>query len=139
MSARLQRVGLVAAMGVVTLNIWTGAPLAGLWAGSRVAPESGVSMLAVLVVAVVIGATAYLLLRMLGYLQAAYARRTGRPVARRQTTWLRAMSGERPAGRGGDAPPLTAADYVVVAMVILAVVAFEAWFFFYAGSPFGNA
>jgi hypothetical protein len=136
---RLQGVGLVAAMGVVTLNIWTGAPLLGLWAGSRVAPDSGVSMLAVFVVAVVIGAAAFALLRVLGYLQAAYARRSGRPVARRQTTWLRAMSGERSASRGGDAPPLTAADYVVVAMVILAVLAFEAWFFFLAGSPFGNA
>ena len=48
MKARLQRVGIVAAMGVVTLNIWTGAPLLGLWVGSRVAPESGISMLAVL-------------------------------------------------------------------------------------------
>jgi hypothetical protein len=137
--ARLQRVGLVAAMGVVTLNIWTGAPLLGLWVGSRVAPESGISMLAFLVVAVVIAATAVVLLWVLGYLQAAHARLTGRPVRRRQTTWLRGMSAERSRGRGGQAPPLTASDYVVVAMVILAVAAFELWFFFLAGSPFGNA
>ena len=57
MKARLQRVAIVAAMGVVTLNIWTGAPLLGLWVGSRVAPESGISMFAVLVIVVVIGAT----------------------------------------------------------------------------------
>jgi hypothetical protein len=44
---RLERVGLIALMGVVALNIWTGAPLLGLWVGSRVAPESGISMLAV--------------------------------------------------------------------------------------------
>ena len=56
MKARLQRVGIVAAMGIVTLNIWTGAPLLGLWVGSRVAPDSGISMLAVFVIAVVIGA-----------------------------------------------------------------------------------
>jgi hypothetical protein len=56
---RLQRVGILAAMGVVTLNIWTGAPLLGLWVGSRVAPDSGISMLAVFVIAVVIGATAW--------------------------------------------------------------------------------
>src|SRR3954468_16718282 len=125
-------------MGVVTLNIWTGAPLLGLWVGSRVAPESGISMLAFLVVAVVIGATAWLLLRALGHLQAAHARLAGRPVARRQTTWLRAMSGERSPSRGGEAPPMTAADYVVVAMVVLAVAAFEVWFFFFAGSSLGN-
>src|SRR3954462_9045499 len=96
-------------MGVVTLNIWTGAPLLGLWVGSRVAPESRISMFAFFVVAVVIGATAWVLRRLLARLQAAHARLAGRPVARRQTTWLRAMSGERSPGRGGDAPPLSAA------------------------------
>src|SRR3954453_15550870 len=125
-------------MGVVTLNVWTGAPLLGLWVGSRVAPESGISMFAFLVVAVVIGATAWVLLRILGRLQAAHARLPGRPLARRQTTWLRAMSGERSPGRGGEAPPLTAADYVVVAVVGLAVVAFEVWFFLFAGSSLGR-
>lgn len=138
MKVRLARVGLVAAMGVVTLNIWTGAPLLGLWVGSRVAPESGISMFAFFVVAVVIGATAWVLLRLLARLQAAHARLAGRPVARRQTTWLRAMSGERSPGRGGEAPPLTATDYVVVAMVVLAVAAFEVWFFFFAGSSLGR-
>jgi hypothetical protein len=131
---RLQRVALVAAMAIVTLNIWTGAPLLGLWAGSRVAPDSGISMFAFLVVAVVIGVTAWLLLRLLGMLQLTYAQITGRPLPRRQTTWLRPMSGARSPGRGGEAPPMTAVDYVVVGMVILAVVAFEIWFFFYAGS-----
>ena len=138
MKVRLERVALVTAMAVVTLNIWTGAPLLGLWVGSRVAPDSGISMLAFFVVAVVIGATAWVLLRILGELQAAHARLTGRPMPRRQTTWLRAMSGERSPGRGGEAPPLTAVDYVVVGMVVLAVAAFEVWFFFFAGSSLGG-
>ena len=133
MKTRLQRVGIVAAMGIVTLNIWTGAPLLGLWVGSRVAPDSGISMLAVFVITVVIGATAWILLQALGYLQLAYARLGGRPVARRQTTWLRPMSGAR-TGKGAEPPRLTAVDYVVVGVVILAVAAFEIWFFFFAGS-----
>jgi hypothetical protein len=132
--ARLQRVGIVAAMGVVTLNIWTGAPLLGLWVGSRVAPDSGISMLAVFVIVVVIGATAWVLLQILSRLQLAYARSGDRPVARRQTTWLKPLSGQRTRGKGAEAPPLSAADYVVVGVVILAVAAFEIWFFFYAGS-----
>jgi hypothetical protein len=134
--ARLQQIGIVAAMGVVTLNIWTGAPLLGLWVGSRVAPESGISMLAVLVIVVVIGVAAWALLQVLGRLQHAYARIGGRPVARRQTTWLKPMSGQRTRGRGGMAPPLSATDYVVIGVVILAIAAFEIWFLFYAGSPF---
>jgi hypothetical protein len=132
---RLQRVGILAAMGVVTLNIWTGAPLLGLWVGSRVAPDSGVSMLAVFVIVVVIGAAAWALLRILGWLQLAHARLAGQPMARRQTTWLKPMSGQRTRGKGGEAPPLAATDYVVVTVVVLAIAAFEIWFFFFAGSP----
>jgi hypothetical protein len=134
MKARLERIAIVAAMGVVTLNIWTGAPLLGLWVGSRVAPDSGISMLAVFVIAVVIGATAWALLLLLGRLQLAHARLSGRPVTRRQTTWLKPMSGQRTRGKGGVSPPLTATDYVVVGVVILAIAAFEIWFFFFAGS-----
>jgi hypothetical protein len=33
---RLRSLALVAAMAVVTLNLWTGAPLLALWIGSRV-------------------------------------------------------------------------------------------------------
>ena len=134
MKARLQRVAIVAAMGVVTLNIWTGAPLLGLWVGSRVAPESGISMFAVLVIVVVIGATAWALLQILGRLQLAYARLSGQPETRRQTAWLKPMSGQRTRGAGGQAPPLMATDYVVVGVVVLAIAAFEVWFFFFAGS-----
>ena len=44
------------------------------------------------------------------------------------------MSGQRTRGEGGQAPTLSATDYVVVGVVILAIAAFEVWFFFYAGS-----
>jgi hypothetical protein len=135
---RLKRVALVAAMGVVTLNIWTGAPLLGLWVGSKVAPDSGISMLAVLVIIVVIGVAVWLLMQALGYLQAAHAHASGREMPRRQTTWLRPMSGARTRGKGAVAPPLTSVDYVVVGVVILAVAAFEIWFFFFAGSSLGS-
>jgi len=121
-------------MAIVTLNIWTGAPLLGLWVGSRVAPDSGISMFSFFVVAVVIGAAAWALLQVLGRLQLSHARVTGRPLARRQTTWLRPMSGARSPRQGGEAPPMTAADYGVVTMVVLAGVAREILFFLYAGS-----
>jgi hypothetical protein len=133
-SSRLKRVALVAAIAVVTVNIWTGAPLLGLWVGSQVAPDSGISMVAVLVVIVVIAVAVWLLMQALGRLQAAYAEASGHPLERRQTTWLRPMSGERTRGKGATHKPLTAADYVVVAVVVLAIAAFEVWFFFFAGS-----
>ena len=124
-------------MGVVTLNIWTGAPLLGLWVGSLVAPDSGISMGSVFVVIAVIGLAVWLLMQVLGRLQAAYAEASGRPTPRRQTTWLRPMSGERTHGKGAVAPPLTSVDYVVIGVVVLAIAAFEVWFFFFAGSSLG--
>ena len=39
-------------------------------------------------------------------------------------------------GAPGAVATLTALEYLLVGMVILAVVAFEVWFFFYSGSPF---
>jgi len=137
--ARLERVGLVAAMGLTSVNIWTGAPLLGLWVGSRVAPDSGISMLAFLVVAVVIGAACLALLRLLSLLQETYSRVTGqRRQVRQHTPWLRAMSGERPHETGGSAPRLMVTDYILVGTVMLAVIAFEVWFFFFSGSPLGG-
>ena len=68
----------------MTLNIWTGAPLLGLWVGSRVAPDSGISMGAVFVVIVVIGVAVWLLMQVLGRLQAAYAEASGAAAARQQ-------------------------------------------------------
>ena len=80
-----------------------------------------------------------MLLQILARLQLAYARLGGGPTTRRQTTWLKPMSGQRTRGAGGQAPPLTATDYVVVGVVILAIAAFEIWFFFYSGSSLDGA
>ena len=136
MKPRLARAGLVAAMAVVTINLWTGAPLLALWVGSRVAPDSGISMTAVAVVVVVMLVVCLLLVRLLGLLGAVHDRVTGHEATvRRHTPWLRSMSGERPRELGGAAPGLTALDYVLVTVVALSFIAFEIWFIFYAGSP----
>ncbi|HME90478.1 MAG TPA: hypothetical protein VKE49_03590, partial [Myxococcaceae bacterium] len=50
----LKRVALAAATALVTINIWTGAPLLALWVGSRVVGKTVLSMRAVLVVVVVL-------------------------------------------------------------------------------------
>jgi hypothetical protein len=67
---RLERIVVVAAMAVAALNIWTGAPLLGLWVGSRLAGDSGLSMLAVLAVVVIMGAACLGLVRVLAVLGA---------------------------------------------------------------------
>jgi hypothetical protein len=136
MTDRLTRVGLVAAMAVTSLNVWTGAPLLGLWVGSRLAGDSGTSMLGVGAAAVTIFAAAIALTMLLGRLSAAYDDATGRERGvRRHVPWLRSMRGERPHEGGGDAPRLTPLDYILVGGVVICFLLFEYWFFFLSGSP----
>jgi hypothetical protein len=133
---RIERVSLVAAMAVCSLNVWTGAPLLGLWVGSRLAGERGNSMGGIFAAVVVMLAAALALTWTLSRLGATYDDLTGRPSrVRRHVPWLRSMRGERPHEYGGEGPRLGALDYVLVSAVVLAVVLFEIWFFFFSGSP----
>ena len=132
---RAKRVGLVCAMSLSTINIWTGGPLFALWVGSRVQSGGPPSMAAVGVVAVVLGAVSVGLVRLLAILDAAYDRLTGRgSQVRRHVPWLRSMRGERPHEyrRARDLSPL---EVILIVSVVVAVVAFEIWFFFFSGSP----
>jgi hypothetical protein len=131
---RSERIVLVAGMALATANIWTGAPLLGLWVGSRVAPSSGISMLAVFAVAATIFGVAWALIRILATLSARYDEASGRRrTVRRHVPWLRSMRGERPNDTAGESA-LSAGDYVVVVGVVLCLLAFEYWFFFLSGS-----
>ncbi len=137
MRKRLMRVALVAGMVLATINIFTGAPLFGLWAGSRVVTDGQITMLAVLVIAVVMFAACYLMAMVLAALGARHDQLTGRTATvRRHTPWLRSMSGERPSNVPGGQARLNALEYVLVGGVVVVVLLFEWWFFFKAGSPF---
>ncbi len=137
MRVRLERVVLVAAMVLATLNIFTGGPLLGLWVGSRVVTDGQITMLAVGVIAVVMFAICYALTLALGWLGARHDQLTGKQATvRRHTPWLRSMSGERPSNVPGGQGQLNMLEYVLVAAVVGATVLFELWFFFKSGSPF---
>jgi hypothetical protein len=140
MKVRLRRVGLVAAMGLVTLNIWTGAPLFAIWVGSRMQHDSNQpTMGAVAVVVIVLAALCFVLVRVLARLSARYDRVVGRPPPRRrESPWLRSLRGERPHPTLQERP-LQAIEYVLVAAVLLCAALFEIWFFFFSGSPLGPA
>lgn len=137
MAFRAQRVAVVTGMVLANLNVWTGAPLLGLWIGSRVTGGAQITMLAVVVVAVAMFASCFAMIRILAALSARHDALTGRQATvRRHTPWLRSMSGERPHDVPTGAPQLTAVEYVAITMVVVAVVLFEIWFFFFSGSPF---
>ena len=130
----IKRIGLVSASALAAINIWTGAPLLAVWVGSRVAQGSSLSMTAVFVVVLVLAASCLVLAAALTWLTARYDALTGRPPETRRTSpWLRSMRGEREElarKRHG----ISAIERVVVVAVVLCVLAFEVWFFFFAGS-----
>jgi hypothetical protein len=119
-------------MALAAVNLFTGAPFAAVWAGSPVqGAQGGLSMTALLVVIVVLAALCIGLVWALGRLGLAHDALTGRHEARRQTTWLRPFNAPPEKGGGGG---LSALDKVLVCAVVVAGLAFEAWFFFLAGS-----
>jgi hypothetical protein len=132
---RLKRVALAAGIALAAINVWTGAPLAALWIGSRVQGDSGgASMTAVLVVIVVLALLVAGLVALVARLGAAYDEAGGRRRARRTTPWLKPMAPEREDAAARRAA-IGAVDRILVVTVVLAVLAFEAWFFLLSGSP----
>jgi hypothetical protein len=130
----VKRVALAAAMAVVTLNVWTGAPLLALWVGSRVQSNGQVTMTGIAVVAIVLAIVCFLLLRLLGVLGAKYNSVVGAsPTVRSHVSWLRSMRGERPEYEGVT-PTVTMAERIAIAAVVLAFAVFEVWFFFFSTS-----
>jgi hypothetical protein len=130
----LKRAALLAAMTAALLNVWTGSPLLALWLGSRLQRGTQPGMLAVFVVGLSIAAFSLILLRVLRELGARYDEITGRrPMIRQHVPWLRSLRGERPHEAGEDYS-LSMLEILLCAMVIVAFVVFEYWFFFLSTS-----
>jgi hypothetical protein len=131
----VRRIALVSLIGLASLNLWTGGPALALWVGSRAQGSGPTKMTSVLVVVLVLGGVSLGLIRLIALLQSAYEKQTGTaPQVRAHTPWLRSMRGERPV-YPGERSRLTAPERTLVAVVIVAVVVFEIWFFFFSGSP----
>jgi hypothetical protein len=137
---RLKRLGLVIGSALTSINIWTGAPLLAVWVGSQVqAAQDRLSMIALFTVVATLAVTVFALAWVLAWLNGRYDELTGRAPAAHQTSpWLRSMRGERESDvrrKHG----ISAVERVVVISVVAAVLAFEIWFFFFAGSSLPNA
>jgi hypothetical protein len=135
----LKKIGLVTASALCSINLWTGAPLFAVWVGSKVQGNlNNLSMTAVFSVIAVLAAMVFVLALALTWLNAKYDDLTGRPAAARHTSpWLRSMRDEREEDtrrKFGISP----VERVVVISVVAAVLVFEVWFFFFAGSSLPN-
>jgi hypothetical protein len=139
-ATRLKRAALLAATAVVGLNIWTGSPLLALWIGSRVensSNSSGPSMAPIFVVIATMAVVSWVLLRLLYRIQDAYMKQLGRAPRKYRSTWLRSMRAERGEWQRQHDPEAKATPFEITVMlcVVLAVAAFEIWFFFFSSSP----
>jgi hypothetical protein len=119
--------------------MWTGAPLLAVWVGSKVQGNlNNLSMTAVFSVIVVLAALVFLLAWALTWINSEYDELTGRPPSARYTSpWLRSMRDEREEDVRRKFG-ISAVERVVVVSVVAAVLAFEVWFFFFAGSSLPN-
>jgi hypothetical protein len=135
----LKKIGLLTASAICSINLWTGAPLLAIWIGSKVQGSlNNLSMIAVFSVVAVLAGTVFGLALLLTWINVKYDDLTGRPVVARQTSpWLRSMRDER----GDDTQRkygIGGIERVVVICAVAGVLAFEAWFFFFAGSSLPN-
>ncbi|MCW2991409.1 MAG: hypothetical protein JWM73_2003 [Solirubrobacterales bacterium] len=135
-SYRLARIGLAALTALLSVFLWTGAPLMAIWVGGQVQGGTGLTMSAVGVVIGVLAVTVTLIVLALVRVEAAYKFFSGAPVDKRRTApWMRSLRGERP--ELAEKRPLTGFEKVLVGAVVAGGLAFEAWFFLLAGSPIG--
>jgi hypothetical protein len=135
----LKKIGLVTASALCSINLWTGAPLFAVWVGSKVQGSlNNLSMTAVFSVILILAVTVFGLGFLLTWLNNKYDELTGRPPVARQTSpWLRSMRDER-----GDEVQrkygIGGVERVVVICAVAGMLAFEVWFFFFAGSSLPN-
>jgi hypothetical protein len=128
----MKRAGLAALTAVLAVNLYTGAPLLAIWVGSRVQGGTSLTMGTVAVVIGVLVVAVTILVMLLQRTEAAYKRVTGQPTVRRTAPWMRSMRDERDEVR--ERRPLTSNETALVGAVVVAIIAFEVWFFFFAGS-----
>ena len=131
--ALLKRIMLAAASMLMSINVCTGFPLLALWIGSRAASGNVLSWTGIITGIVSLAVLAAVGVAALTRLSARYDRVAGRPPAARQPRpWEVSMSAPRAApGRARrDTNPV---EVSAVLTVVAAFIAFEIWFFFFAG------
>jgi hypothetical protein len=127
----LQNAGLAAGALLVSLNVWTGAPLLAVWIASRLFPSMALSLGAVGVVVALLATFAVMLVFALARLNAAYDELTGRPsTGRRDSPWARFERGEEEPERR-QFVPTNGVEAAVMVSIVAAVLTFEVYFFFF--------
>jgi hypothetical protein len=134
-----KKMGLVTASALCSINVWTGAPLFAIWVGSKVQGNlNNISMTALFSVVLILALSVFGLGYLLSWLNVKYDEVTGRPPAARRTSpWMRSMRDER-VEDVQQKYGISGVERIVVICAVVGVLAFELWFFFFAGSSLPN-
>lgn len=133
---RPARLGLAVLTAFLTVNLYTGAPLLAIWVGSQVQGGTGLTMSAVATVLGVLAVTVTLIVLALVRVESMYKFLSGEPVQQKRISpWMRSLRDERP--ELVERRPMTGFEKTLIGAVVLAALAFEVWFFFFAGSSIG--
>ena len=131
---KLKRVAIVIATAVAAVNVWTGAPLFSVWVGSQAQGGQVLSLRGVVTVLVVLGGPG-VSARLGPRLVAQEVRRADRQAGPRSEDLAVAATKRGELDEDIRARfSLSAPEKVVAASVIVGMIAFEVWFFFFAGS-----
>jgi hypothetical protein len=121
---------LVILMGVGSIVMWLGVPLGLIYAASKLTGSSSPSAGPYLLVFIGLPIGMAIVGKLLGYLDRAHSRLTGRADdGPQRASWLKSMRAERTSNRRGGV-----LDKVMIVSVGLAIVIFAVWFFGFAGS-----
>ena len=121
---------LVLLMAAGSIVMWLGVPLGLIYAASQLSGSGNPSVGPYLLVFIGLPVGMAVIGKLLGYLDRAHSRLTGRTEDKRQSAaWLRSMRGERTSTRRGGV-----LDKVMIISVICAGILFAIWFFAFAGS-----
>ncbi|HTA35102.1 MAG TPA: hypothetical protein VK761_00195 [Solirubrobacteraceae bacterium] len=130
----LKRAAMAGVTALVTVNIWTGCPLLALWVGSRAVGTNDLSMAAVLVVLVVLGALEFATTLVLAWLTNTYDEMIGLPRMEPRATWTRRLCAPESAGLNRRLG-ISSLEGIVVINVYVAVVTLIVWYLFFAPHP----
>jgi hypothetical protein len=132
----LGRIGLGVATIILSVNLWSGFPIAALWVGSQSTGGNVLNMTGVAVTLITLIALSWVGVMTLTRISICYDRLTNRPPPVRQPPpWLLSMSSARVQPARGRRE-MNAIEMIVIATVVVAIILFEVWFFFLTSPQF---
>ncbi len=131
----LKRAAMAGFTALVTVNIWTGCPLLALWVGSQAVGQRTLSMAAVGVVLVVLGALEFAMLIALAWLASIYDELIGLARVEAQGSWLRNLCKPHAEGHRSRNMGITSLEGIVVINVYVAVITLVTWYLLFAPHP----